>query len=250
LYKILPKTLFTGRNIVYLPSCHSTNDIAAQLFNTTNVIEGTTVVTSRQTAGRGQRGNTWVTEAGKNLTFSLLLKPVFLPATEQFRLNMVISTGIHQFLKGYVREGVSIKWPNDLYYLDQKLGGILIENTVKNNFLNQSVVGIGLNINQEQFPVAKATSLKNITGRVYDPEILLAQLLECIEPGYLQLRAGNTESVQKEYFSNLYGLNEKRLFKTDTVFSGTIVGVDSIGRLAVESDGRIQYYFFKEIEFI
>lgn len=233
-----------------MPTCHSTNDIAATLFKDYNVIEGTTVVTAHQTAGRGQRGNTWEAEPFKNLTFSLLLKPVFLRADEQFRLNMAVSVALVNFLSRYIVHNLKIKWPNDIYVGDKKLGGILIESALKSNILHQTIVGIGLNINQETFSLPKATSLKLITGQEYNLEQLLSELLASIEEMYLQLKAGNFTSIQNLYLKNLYLYKEKRSFRSNATFEGIIVGVDAIGRLAVEVDGEVKYYFFKEIEFI
>lgn len=250
MYNISPNTLFIGRNIIFLPTCHSTNDIAAALLKDKNVIEGTTVVTQQQTAGRGQRGNSWEAEPGKNLTFSLILKPSFLQATQQFQLNMLVSLACQEFLSVYLGKDIQIKWPNDLYYHDKKIGGILIESTIKNNTLESVIVGIGLNINQEQFAEPKATSLKLITGEDYDLEKLLSDLLTKIEQYYFKLRTNDLLYIQKNYLNNLYFYQKNRLFKTSFVFEGKITGVDSIGRLAVEIKGETQYFFFKEIEFV
>lgn len=250
MYNISPNTLFIGRKIIYLPSCHSTNDIAAALTKDKNVIEGTTVITDQQLAGRGQRGNSWEAEPGKNLTFSLILKPSFLQVTQQFSLNMVISLACFQLLNEYFSEGIQIKWPNDLYYYDKKIGGILIESTIKNNLLDSVIAGIGINVNQERFTEPKAISMKTISQQPYNLELLLTNLLTKIELNYFKLKTGNLSYIQKNYLKNLYGYQKNRLFKTNFIFEGCITGIDEIGRLKVETNGTEQYFFFKQIEFV
>lgn len=255
MYNITPKTLFIGKNIIYLPTCHSTNDTAASLLRDGKVFEGTLVVTSNQTAGRGQRGNQWEAETGKNLTFSLILKPAYLTPNEQFYLNMAVSLGIYEFLNGFFSaEDIKIKWPNDIYYKDKKMGGVLIENVLKKSVIESAVIGIGLNVNQLQFAYPQATSMRlanpSLTS-AYDLEVLLTQLVECLERTYLQLRGGQLEWLQKRYLQQLYWFREKHLFSRDGKrFEGQITGIDATGRLAMEADGTLHYFGLKEIEFI
>lgn len=254
MYNITPKTLFIGRKVLYLPTCHSTNDIAVALVRDNKAFEGTLVVTSNQTAGRGQRGNQWEAEAGKNLTFSLILKPIFLTANEQFRLNIAISLGIHEFLNVYFpQEDIKIKWPNDVYHKDRKLGGVLIENTLKKYALESSVVGIGLNVNQTHFRENKAVSMKNASGQSedYDLETLLTTLVETLESNYLHLRNGAWERMKSHYLNHLYWYQEEHLFScNDQLFSGRIVGIDATGRLALDTGIALRYFDLKEIAFI
>src|SRR5262249_33751399 len=134
------------------------------LSNSTPVPEGTVIMAESQYAGRGQQQNTWHSEPGKNLTFSILLKPSFLPVSQQFDLTRTISIGVFNALEPFLGEKLKIKWPNDIYYDDGKLGGMLIENAIQAGQIKNAVVGIGLNINQEVFPpgAANAVSLKQI----------------------------------------------------------------------------------------
>ncbi|MDJ1503361.1 biotin--[acetyl-CoA-carboxylase] ligase [Xanthocytophaga agilis] len=257
MYNNPPKTLFVGQKLLFLPECHSTNDIAADLINTASTPEGTVVITSQQTRGRGQRGNSWHTEPGKNLTFSIILKPTFLTVNQQFLLNMAVSLAIHEFLSKYLPQNLSIKWPNDIYWHSQKMGGILIENTIQGLSLTHSIVGIGLNINQKSFTEQpRATSLKLASQPFsnedeYDLEILLSELLIVFEKFYLLLRNGKTDSLRTYYLRNLYSYGEKRFFVSNgNQFEGTITGVDSQGRLVIEKDNKLCYFFFKEIEFV
>lgn len=254
MYNNPPKTLFVGQTRVYLPVCHSTNDIAAELLQNPSTTEGTVVVTSHQTHGRGQRGNSWQAEPGKNLTFSLILKPLFVSAVSQFQLNIAVSLAVHDFLQFYLPSGLRIKWPNDVYWRDTKLGGILIESTIKGTQLTQSVVGIGLNINQMHFPPdLRATSLRQATSMEdeYNLEILLNALLESLEKRYLQLRAGNFVLLERYYLQNLYSFGEKQQFRSQNqIFTGVINGIDESGRLQIETGNEIRSFGFKEIEFL
>ncbi|MFD1816722.1 BirA family transcriptional regulator, biotin operon repressor / biotin-[acetyl-CoA-carboxylase] ligase [Pseudarcicella hirudinis] len=251
--KIAPKTLFTGKIIKYLPTCHSTNDVALEMIQNGDIFEGTVVVTDKQTAGRGQRGNSWEAQSGMNLTFSLILKPDFLKASEQFQLNIAISLGVSDFLNEFIDEGLKIKWSNDLYCYNQKIGGMLFENSLQGYNIGYSIIGIGLNINQMSFDSQTATSLKNITGNPlpYELPSLLEKLLEAIEKKYLLLRNGGIDSLKQQYISKLFRYQEWHYFRKDGIeFLGQILGIDEQGKLAVEAEGRIQYFGFKEIQFV
>jgi BirA family transcriptional regulator, biotin operon repressor / biotin---[acetyl-CoA-carboxylase] ligase len=258
LNKIQPKTLFLGKITKYLSTCHSTNDIASEMiqktqFSQEEVIEGTVIVTDNQTAGRGQRGNSWEAQAGENLTFSLILKPSFLQASEQFQLNVAVSLGVYDFLSKYLDEGLKVKWSNDLYYENQKLGGILIENTLSGYQIGYSVVGIGLNINQKNFGISTATSLFNLScpPQPYQLEELLENLLEAIEKNYLALKNGNYQQLKAKYLSVLFRFQEWHWFKqNEKEFMGQIIGIDETGKLALEVNDKINYYDFKEIQFV
>jgi BirA family transcriptional regulator, biotin operon repressor / biotin---[acetyl-CoA-carboxylase] ligase len=254
LYKIQPNTLFTGKTLKYLPSCHSTNDFAVQMIQSEdNVFEGTVIITDNQTAGRGQRGNTWEASVGQNLTFSLILKPNFLKASDQFQLNVAISMGVFDFLNEFIDGGLSVKWSNDIYFEDQKMGGILIENTLQGYNIGYSIIGIGLNINQIEFQNPRATSLRNITQnpQQYDLSEILKNLLENIEKNYLKMRNNDYESLKISYLNNLYRFQEWHYFRRNgQQFLGQIIGIDETGKLAIETEGMVLYFDFKEVEFV
>lgn len=245
-------TLFLGKNVINLPKCHSTNSYAAQMLAEKGVTEGTVITTEHQTNGRGQRGNNWEAAAGKNLTFSLILKPSFLHIQEQFYLNIITSLAIYDLLTEFLPFGLAIKWPNDLYHHKQKLAGTLIENSLKNTNLEWSVLGIGLNVNQYSFENEKAGSLVLATGKEFSRPDLLGKLLLCIEHRYLQLRAGERQELKQEYLSRLYWLGELHTFRSGNQdFIGKIIGIDKTGRLAVVMpEGEVRYFWIKEIEFI
>jgi BirA family transcriptional regulator, biotin operon repressor / biotin---[acetyl-CoA-carboxylase] ligase len=221
-------------------------------------VEGLVVITDHQTAGRGQRGNQWEARAGQNLTFSIILQPSFLQASEQFWLNIAVSLGISDWLETYVHDRLKIKWPNDLYVDKRKIGGILIENTLQGYSIAWSVVGIGLNINQTQFSNSNATSLLNETPN--DSEFVLEEalhsLLASFEQRYLALRASRTNSAQRNvlkaaYLQRLFRYQEEHDFIADNErFRGIIVGVNETGLLAIQSGERLRYFGFKEVEFV
>jgi BirA family biotin operon repressor/biotin-[acetyl-CoA-carboxylase] ligase len=252
LYKFRPKTLFLGQKINYLPSCQSTNDVAASLINTETALDGTVVITGNQTAGRGQRGNQWEAQPGQNLTFSVILQPSFLQAADQFWLNIAVSLGISDWLATYVGGRLKIKWPNDLYVQQRKIGGILIENTLYGYTIAWSVVGIGLNINQTRFQTPTATSLNNETPNEQDfvlPELLPA-LLESLERRYMALRAGQRDLLKTNYLQRLFRYQEESDFlAAGERFRGIIVGVEETGRLAIQVGEKLHSFAFKEVEF-
>ena len=237
-----------------MSTCHSTNDFAAQIIQSgENVFEGTVIVTDNQTAGRGQRGNTWEASVGENLTFSVILKPNFLKASDQFQLNVAVSLGVFDFLSEFIDVGLSVKWSNDIYHENQKMGGILIENTLQGYHIGYSVVGIGLNINQNQFENSRATSLRNVTQNPlkYDLSEMLKKLLECLEKNYLQIKNNNYESLKMIYLTNLFRFEEYCYFrKNGQQFLGKIVGIDETGKLGIQTEGVVLFFDFKEVEFV
>lgn len=250
MYKIHTNTEFIGKNIIYLPKCHSTNDIASDLMKKDNLSEGSVIITDQQLSGRGQRGNEWLTEAGQNLTFSTVLKPDFLDIAHNFYLNIFVSLAIRDYLGSILGNGVKIKWPNDIYYQNSKICGILIENFLKGHFISQTIVGIGLNVNQNYFPISNATSLYQITHQVFDLNHTLSNLLEYLEKRYLQLKLDQLVQLQNDYYKFFYWMSEKHVFKSDREFVGIIKGIDESGRLLIETGKQEKTFDLKEITFV
>lgn len=252
MYKIPANTLFIGKNLVFVPECPSTNTLAAEISHQSPVKDGTVVITDSQTAGRGQRGNTWETTPGLNLTFSIVLKPGFLALTKQFFLNIVASLALKDYLMREVPGAVYIKWPNDILVHDKKISGILIENQVQGSSLVTAIIGIGFNLNQKNFSnLARATSLAMVTGKDYDRHREVELILEYVESRYLQLRRGNTDGLMSEYLASLYRRNEKHWYRSEgRLFEGIIRDLDEIGNLRVEENGMVRSYGVKEIEFV
>jgi len=251
LYNISANTIFTGKYLIYLSTCHSTNDYAAQLLSDGQPAEGTLIITPEQTAGKGQRGNKWEAEAGKNLTFSLILKPGFLSLSDQFYLNMISSLAVRDTAAEFLQTSLKVKWPNDIYLNDKKIAGILIQNSIQKNSLSATIIGIGLNVNQTVFSDKKAFSLQNYSGKEHPVEHVLEVLLEKLEANYLQLRAGKREALAERYKNHLFRLNEKHFFRTSgKTFEGIITGVDESGRLIIRSGEELLSFGFKEVEFV
>jgi BirA family transcriptional regulator, biotin operon repressor / biotin---[acetyl-CoA-carboxylase] ligase len=245
------KTLFTGQVLIKLATTESTNKFASELLRDNNVYEGTVVTCDEQTSGKGQRGQIWHSEKGKNLIFSVFFKPAFVPIADQFNLSKCIALATADFISQFGVKGIALKWPNDVYVNDRKIAGILIENQIKNGKISYSIVGIGININQTAFPVEakNPTSLKIETGKEFILDDCLTLMCECLEKRYLQLRSG--VSLNQEYLSKLYRFEQWASYKADgLVFQGKITGVALSGKLEIETDTEIKYFDIKEIAFI
>lgn len=226
-----------------------------------------TIRTDYQTAGRGQAGNGWEGEDGKNLLFSSLLR-CDVAASEQFRLTMLVSVAMVDMLAQYLpQEGLRIKWPNDIYYGDKKLSGILVENTLIGSRVAYSIVGIGLNVNQLVFrsKAPNPVSMQQITGQEYDAQGLLEAYLETLR----HWMDASPEALKEAYMGHLY--RREGLFpyverevsvapttlasaeeKTDNqVFMAELVDVDPLGELVLRTDkGEVRAYHFKQIRFV
>jgi BirA family biotin operon repressor/biotin-[acetyl-CoA-carboxylase] ligase len=245
--------MIIGSRLVFYKNAESTNTYAYSLLKTEPVSEGTIIHTNYQYAGRGQKGNRWESEDGKNLLISVILFPDMVRPEDQFIISMFVSLGIYDFLKMYI-PCCKIKWPNDIYAWDDKIAGILIENSITANTINNSITGIGLNINQEKFPdeLLNPVSLKILTGKEYDLDYCLKQLAGCLDLRYKQVIAGSCNELRNEYVSSLYWLNEWHNFKSEKgIFAGKIVSVTDSGRIEIESrNAEIHAFAFKEIDFM
>jgi BirA family biotin operon repressor/biotin-[acetyl-CoA-carboxylase] ligase len=239
--------------IVRLQVIDSTNNYANLQIRSYDVSEGTVFLAYEQTTGRGQTGNFWESEPGENLTFSMVFYPHFLEIRRQFMLSKVVTLGIYTALNKYV-ERLSIKWPNDIYSGNKKLGGILIENSVMSGLLQSSVIGIGLNVNQVHFCslAPNPVSLKTLTNQHFDCERILTEVLAGINSYYELLQSGGETEIDNEYLSALYLRNKSHLFRSnDEVFNGVITGVNEIGQLQIrKEDGSKVEFHFKEVEFL
>jgi len=242
-----------GNLIVRLEVTDSTNNYAKQQIRENGLSEGTVFLAHEQTAGRGQQKNVWESEPGENLLFSIVLCPDFLEIRRQFMLSKVVTLCIYKALNKYV-DSLKIKWPNDIYAGNQKLGGILIENSVMSGLLKSAVVGIGLNVNQTTFysDAPNPVSLRLLTNQHYDCEIILSEILSGINGYYALLHEGQEDVIDQEFLSVLYQLNEKHLYKSeDEIFEGEIIGVNDIGQLQIrKNDGKVREFHFKEVEFL
>lgn len=252
--------LFVGNTVIKLDKTESTNSYAIALLRKQKVFEGTVIYTLNQTNGRGQRGNEWSSEPLKNLTFSLILTPNFLTADQQFLLTQMISLAICDFVAAIGNNSLSndkigIKWPNDILIDKKKVCGVLIENTISGNVIKYSIIGIGLNLNQEKFEnfQTAATSLKSELHAEFEIEYSLKEFLVFIEKRYLQLKRNEISVLQKEYFQKLIGVGGESNFKLkNNLVKGIIKGVSSSGKLQVLLIGNntIEEFQFKEIQIV
>lgn len=251
MHKILANTLFLGKDILHLPECHSTNDVASRKFKNKELAEGSVVLTDYQTQGRGQRGNVWESEPLQNLTFSLVLTPRFLDARDQFALNMAVALGVRAALAAY-GSGILVKWPNDIVYeKGGKIGGILIENTISQRGMEVSIVGVGLNINQTVFSYPTATSMACLYGRPFDKEEILEAVIFNIEHFYLLLKNKGAKSLKDLYQSHLFRLAELSPYDDGERFLGKITGINDQGKLIIQKEaGNVKEYAFKEVRFL
>ena len=207
------------------------------------------VVTDYQTAGRGCGTNTWESERGKNLLFSMLIHPTGIAANEQFRITEAVSVALCQTLQAYINNKVEIKWPNDIYVGDKKICGILIENRVQGNIIKDSIIGVGLNVNQLNFvsDAPNPVSLANLTGRLFDTAQLLQELLQAFDEEW-----ADGEGARSRYLSQLYrrtGFHRYRDALSE--FYAELVTVEDDGHLVLRNiDGYEHRYAFKEVTFI
>ncbi|WP_115170199.1 biotin--[acetyl-CoA-carboxylase] ligase [Sphingobacterium spiritivorum] len=245
-----------GLNLIKLDRVASTNDyLREQLSNFKPLAEGSAIMATEQFQGKGQRGNIWRSEPGKNLTLSILLYPSFLDISKQFFLNVVISLGIAKWLQAQTKAQITVKWPNDIMANQQKICGILIENQIKKDSISSSITGMGININQTDFPAEishKVCSLKNLLQKPDDMciESLLPELFYHLETQYDRLKAGDGAELLKDYNSILMWRGEKHNFLIDNVkVEGTITEVDKEGQLWVDFGKKVVSFNLKEIAY-
>ncbi len=251
MHKLFNNTVFIGKRAFYLPSCHSTNEMASVLMAKRQPVNGTVIYTDYQTRGKGQRGNSWESERAKNILISIILGTSFVQASDFFHLTMITSLAIYDLLADYINVELTIKWPNDLMFENKKIGGILIENYIRQNKIEWCVVGVGLNVNQTRFHEKNAISLANICGQTFDRGELTALLLEKVEDKYFALRRGESKALRKAYLDHLYWKNEIHVFKSKgKFFNGKIVDVEPSGKLKMEVEDGVNLFDFKEVVFV
>jgi BirA family transcriptional regulator, biotin operon repressor / biotin---[acetyl-CoA-carboxylase] ligase len=251
-----PDSKQPGAPIIELQSVDSTNNYARLLIEQGGLREISVVFAHEQTAGKGQRGKTWTSEKDANILMSLVIKPA-LNLPDQFKLLACVAVSVHEFFTKHSNGNTSIKWPNDLYWKDRKAGGILIESMIGRNEndipeWNWAIIGIGININQSHFPetIANAVSLKQITGRNFNPLELALELYLIFEKKYQQLLTEGFDKIYAHYLSQLYRRNETvKLRRDNQVFEALIKGVSMNGSLIVQT-GIEEEYSFGTVEWV
>ncbi len=250
-------TLFVGKVRQHFAELPSTNVFAQEWLAQHRAAEGTLISTDHQTQGRGQMGNRWESAAGQNMALSFIFYPHFIAAHQQFDLNRAVALAVADFVRQQlptaIAQTVSVKWSNDIYVGAEKIAGILIQNTLNGNYLQNTIVGIGVNVHQCIFPsgLQNATSLYLQTQQSFDLEILTQQLCQTLEQRYLQLKAH--KNLADEYHAQLYQLGEWATYRRladDTLFVGRITGVQATGQLQIEDlNKRTHLFEVKQIKF-
>jgi BirA family biotin operon repressor/biotin-[acetyl-CoA-carboxylase] ligase len=245
--------ILTNKKFILLKEVESTNNYANQLLMSKAAEHGTVVLAQHQKKGRGQQGNSWESEPGLNMLASLILFPANLPVTKQFHLSKTASLALIDFLETET-DSVSIKWPNDIYIQNKKIAGILIENSVIGSYLSTSIIGIGLNLNQEKFisGAPNPVSLKQITGKNYDIETVAEKITEHLNKWYKLLEDRRHKDIDTAYLNHLFRINQWAVFaKNGNNFEAKITGIGEFGQLILEDkNGTLTEYMFKEVEFI
>lgn len=244
-----------GNNIIRLKETDSTNRFALNLINEKRPAEGTLIIASNQTHGKGLETNTWESEPGKNLTFTIILYPGFLPIDKQFELNKVIALGVCDFIRQKVPDQkVSIKWPNDIYIGDRKTAGILIQNSIIGNRFDYVIAGIGMNINQENFSPAlvNPVSIKNFTKKEYLLDEELNSVSLALNFRYTQFLRKEFETIDDNYLQALYRYREWHNFELEgRIREARITGISGYGHLILAArDETIHECGLKEVRFI
>jgi BirA family biotin operon repressor/biotin-[acetyl-CoA-carboxylase] ligase len=240
-------------HLIKLDAIDSTNDFLKQLYKESTVEDYTIVMANQQIKGKGQMGAKWISEPGKNLTMSILVKDVQLNNKNIYDFNIAVALSVIIVLKNIQIRNVTIKWPNDIMADSKKVAGILIENMVKPDGSFTAIVGIGLNLNQTNFEnLPQASSLKCITGKTYEQEEMAILLKHSLEANRLTLNK-DPDLLWDTYHENLYKKDYPSPFedKNGNRFMGIIQKVTKTGKLEVlHEDDSITYYEVKEIKML
>ncbi len=241
-------------HIIKLSAIDSTNSYLRELASKKTLEDFTVVVAKHQTKGRGQIGAVWNSENGKNLTFSIYKRNCGISIDDQFYLSMITSLAITKTLQLFQVPKLVVKWPNDILSEQKKICGILIENVIKQQDIEGSIIGVGLNVNQTQFSnLPSASSLKNLTGTLFDIEELLVNIVEQLKYYFDKLEKGKHDFIKRAYEALLFRRHKPSTFK-DTqghLFSGFIQGVNNNGTLQILlEDDIVKEFELKEIQLL
>lgn len=240
--------------IIHLKTTASTNKYLRERLQESALEEGSVVYTDFQTAGRGQMGNTWESDEGANLMFSVVIYPDCIPANAQFLISQIAALSVKEMLNRHVEEDITVKWPNDIYWKNKKICGMLIENDLSGKEIYCSILGIGINLNQEVFhsDAPNPVSLTQITGKKYDIETELHAFLEIFYNYYLLLLKGETTLIRQRYREALFhGTGFHNYEDESGRFSARIHAIEPTGHLLLQLPEReIRRYAFKEVRHV
>ncbi len=233
-----------GHPFLVLDQVDSTNIYAIDKVQANLAAHGAAFFAHHQTKGKGQMGKQWKDHSGSNILLSVVLNTHFLLISQQFAVSIMTALACYDFFSQYAGEETTLKWPNDLYWRDRKAGGILIENHLKGSVWQYSVLGMGININQTSFDptIQNPVSLKQITGKTFDPVELAKQLCACLEHRFQALENGGIQIQLEAYNRILYKRGERVSLKKDTIlFHPIIKAVRANGRLVVDNGIEEEY---------
>lgn len=238
-----------GQKLILLDEVDSTNNYAATLLNDGKLPHGTVILAEKQTAGRGQRGNSWSSSASNQFACSVYAETAFLSAERYWYLNLAVALAVRDAIQAHISEKAVIKWPNDILVDDRKMGGILIETQWRSGAIIGAIIGVGANMRYEP-GLPSACALNEFTDAHISPMQLAQELARQLEERFQQLRAGLWNDVATEYLENLWrlGVEQEAEAMGETV-SGTINGIDATGNLLFETNGEVRSYDLKEIRF-
>jgi BirA family biotin operon repressor/biotin-[acetyl-CoA-carboxylase] ligase len=244
------KQALFGKEIIHLSDIDSTNNFAAKLLSQNLCQNGAVIMADVQTQGKGQRGNIWLSESGKNLLSSFVFKPDNLSVENQIALTWATSLSLLETLRKFNIEAL-IKWPNDIFVGGKKIAGILIENQLQGSRISCSIIGIGLNINQTFFEDLNATSLLLETNQLVEPRTFLNLLANEMNEQFELIYSSNFELLKSEYEANLFQMNELSSYEDEFgEFIGKIIGSTNEGKILIEKSNAIQSYGLKEVVFL
>ena len=247
------KMKFNIRNIDKL---ESTNSYAQNLLENGDLRHGDVISCYHQENGKGQGENFWESERGSNITISIALQHLVIHPSQQFMITQLVSLALVDVIEQYVtKEDVKIKWPNDIYIADKKIAGILIQNFIKGEEIECSIVGIGVNVNQKEFysDAPNPVSIVHHSNKKIDLKQFLDQLLDRIDVYYeFHKQMINVQDLKSKYIDKLFRFNIWATYSDgNNNFQGKIIDIDDFGRLVVKmKDGREKIFMFKEIEFV
>jgi len=240
--------------LIKLDAIDSTNDFLKELLTNNNLENFTVITAEAQNKGKGQMGSVWVSETGKNLTMSVLVKDFIFDINQIYNLNISVAVAIITVLESYNIPKLSIKWPNDIMSDNKKVGGILIENVIKGATNIDSIIGIGLNVNQANFDgLPKASSLSLMAKSAFDKFEILQKIVEEIKLNISKLEANKSEELWQKYIDLLFKKEVPMPFENATGqrFMGIIQGVSKIGQLELLlEDNTVKTYGIKEIQML
>lgn len=227
-----------GHPFLVLAQVDSTNIYAIDKVQANLAAHGAAFFAHHQTKGKGQMGKQWKDDSGSNILLTVVINTQFLLISQQFAISIMTALACYDFFSQYAGEETKIKWPNDLYWRDRKAGGILIENHLKGSIWQYSVLGIGININQTVFDsqIHNPVSLKQITGKSFDPVALAKELCQSLEKRFQELENGGMQAQLEAYNQLLYKKGERVSLKKDNIlFQPIIKAVRANGRLVVDN---------------